>query len=160
MCCAAASVAAAPPEAPSYESSRRTAPSVVSAVEPLPAPSDVTESVEPVEGALAGGDDRGARWRYRYHCQRWWYTDVPGHWFFWDGHCWQDAQPMVTKRLPDGSVQRVGLVRRALAAWPQVPSYHEHHGWIGGFYSSGGGYGSSDFGYGYGIPNYGPWPPD
>lgn len=132
------------------------------APESLPPPTDLHieesplgESVTPAppESPPSPPDDS---WRYRYHMKRWWYFLEPGHWLFWDGHCWQDARPTLPKKMPDGSVQRVGVVRRALAAWPQVPSYREHHGWVGGFYSSGGGYGSSDFGYGYGIPSYGP----
>lgn len=120
--------------------------------DPLPSPP------EEVRGEEVATDDPRARdaWRYRFHCDRWWYNIAPGRWLFWDGQCWQDAQPTRPKIMPDGTVVRVGAARRLLAAWPQVPSYHEHHGWVGGFYSSGGGYGSSDFGYGYGIPSYGP----
>jgi hypothetical protein len=157
---------AAPPAARHNEQRAKPVAKVARASpEALPAPpdfrfeessADETVTAQPAERPAAAADDS---WRYRYHMQRWWYFVEPGHWLFWDGHCWQDAQPTLPKKMPDGSIQRVGVARRALAAWPQVPSYREHHGWVGGFYSSGGGYGSSDFGYGYGIPSYGPSQP-
>ena len=43
-----------------------------------------------------------------------------------------------------------------MAHWFTNETRRTDHGWVGGFYSSGGGYGSSDFGYGYGVPTYGP----
>ena len=163
LCCVVCLAERAWAGAPLDRASRSGAKPVVrlaqSSPEQLPAPADLpadevlaAERV-PAQTAVATQDES---WRYRYHLKRWWYYVKPGHWLFWDGRCWQDAQPTLPKQLPDGSVQRVGVARRALAAWPQVPSYREHHGWVGGFYSSGGGYGSSDFGYGYGVPSYGP----
>lgn len=128
-----------------------------STAEPLPSPrEDVSSKEVVVEDVPLPIEARVDGWRYRYHLGRWWYMVEPGHWMWWDGSCWQDARPDLPKQLPDGRVQRVGLTRRFLSAWPQVPSFHEHHGWVGGFYSSGGGYGDSGFGYGYGVPNYGP----
>jgi hypothetical protein len=153
--------AALPALAITPNSSRRTLPAASSTPELLPAPRDL-EVVEPLpveDVARSPITEREDACRYRYHLGRWWYYVEPKHWLFWDGQCWQDARPQTPKIRPDGSVQRVGLMRRSLAAWPQVPSYREHHGWIGGFYSSGGGYGSSGFGYGYGIPSYGPGSP-
>jgi hypothetical protein len=140
--------------------SRRSASVTSSAPESLPTPDTGDDESPPAEEVPATPiAEREEGWRYRYHLGRWWYYVERKHWLYWDGQCWQDARPQTPKVMPDGSVQRPGLVRRALAAWPQVPSYREHHGWIGGFYSSGGGYGSSDFGYGYGIPSYGPGAP-
>lgn len=139
----------------------RPPPVTITSSEALPAP-DNPSAAEPIPAAEAAPSsmaDREDAWRYKYHLGRWWYYVEPKHWLYWDGQCWQDARPQTPKIMPDGSIYRPGLARRALAAWPQVPSYREHHGWIGGFYSSGGGYGSSDFGYGYGIPSYGPGTP-
>ncbi len=115
------------------------------------------EPVAPGE-RLPGGTEEISRppatanaWRYRQFEGRWWYYQGPNQWLWWDGQAWH--------ALAAAASPSDGPIRRFFAQWRAANPYHEHHGWVGGFYSSGGGYGASDFGYGYGVPNYGPAEP-
>lgn len=99
-----------------------------------------------------------------------WYRRLPsGKWYSWDGQAWQllgrakpspvAAQSPVAndkQYLSGDPSQTMYMPRRGLFNFgrAQQPT---NRGWVGGFYSSGGGYGSPGFGYGYGVPTYGPW---
>jgi hypothetical protein len=88
---------------------------------------------------------------YRWHEGHWWYRLADGQWLIWTGDRWR-----LVSSSPSVSSRRVWVESRSYANVP--PSVRPtNHGWVGGFYSSGGGYGASDFGYGYGIPTYGPY---
>lgn len=100
-------------------------------------------------------------WRYVWHEGRWWYYQPGGHWLFWNGASWETLAAAQAKSamLPNNagvSVAEPFYPVFTQPGWFGRPA-RENHGWVGGFYSSGGGYGSSDFGYGYGVPSYGPW---
>ena len=92
--------------------------------------------------------------RYRWHEGHWWYRIASGQWLMWNGERWRSVSP--SPQSPPSSSRRQWAVYRAPSNLPPMlrPT---NHGWVGGFYSSGGGYGTADFGYGYGIPTYGPY---
>ena len=89
--------------------------------------------------------------RYRWERGQWWYYLPNGRWVFWNGQGWQSAEAFAT--APPAPL---APLRRGAAHWFSNETRRTDRGWVGGFYSSGGGYGSSDFGYGYGVPTYGP----
>jgi hypothetical protein len=95
----------------------------------------------------AASDSSGESFRYRYQDGRWWYYTRSHEWLVWNGSAWQRAAPM-----SGGSAPRSTPLGRQFVRSQPVPSPN-YRGWVGGFYSSGGGYGASDFGYGYGVPD-------
>jgi hypothetical protein len=99
-------------------------------------------------------------WRYRWHEGRWWYYLPNEQWVYWNGSAWTEVQAAPTS-VPfagswNGSPQ--GYAPYSIAPRPSIFGSRQstNRGWVGGFYSSGGGYGSPEFGYGYGVPTYGP----
>jgi hypothetical protein len=126
---------------------------------PRPAPEEIRAG-KPLSTTSEAATPANAAWRYRQHQGQWWYYLGPDCWLLWDGHDWKDVRP--TGAVPTAPPQvavNTGPARRVVSQWRAAAGPHEHHGWVGGFYSSGGGYGSPAFGYGYGIPDYGPWQP-
>jgi hypothetical protein len=101
----------------------------------------------------AASDASGESSRYRYENGRWWYYTRSNEWLVWNGSAWERAVPSSS-----GSGQRSTPQGRLFVRSQPIPS-PGYRGWVGGFYSSGGGYGASDFGYGYGVPTYGPSDP-
>jgi hypothetical protein len=102
--------------------------------------------------------------RSRYHWQqgRWWYDLPSGRQLVWDGKQWQYGEQSPAEsssRAPKPTQSSAGrFARNLVGAWRgNLP--RTERGWVGGFYSSGGGYGASDFGYGYGVPTYDPVQP-
>jgi hypothetical protein len=93
--------------------------------------------------------------RYSRHDGQWWYQLANGRWLVWTGDRWRST-PTPPQSSNSAPSRRQWAGYRSPDNLP--PSLRPtNHGWVGGFYSSGGGYGSADFGYGYGIPSYGPY---
>ena len=105
----------------------------------------------------------------RWHQGRWWMQRRDHSWLWWDGESWKSfgaVEPSQTTQLqarfqPQPPLSRYLFSRpprRFDNGWDYPNGMNPSGGgWVGGFYSSGGGYGSSSFGYGYGVPSYGPW---
>jgi hypothetical protein len=96
-------------------------------------------------------------WRYRFHDGRWWYWLPTQQWVYWDGSKWNDvvappaptAAPAVTYANPGPSPYNPNYPN----VWPyNDPNYYPYStpgrwngpwrpqaGWVGGFFSSGGG---------------------
>lgn len=93
--------------------------------------------------------------RYRWHEGRWWYQLTNRQWLVWTDDCWRSASAPPQAPKPNTSLRQSAGYHEPSNLPPALRS--TNHGWVGGFYSSGGGYGSADFGYGYGIRSYGPY---
>lgn len=51
--------------------------------------------------ADARSDERGERWRYRYHRGRWWYWMPDNSWVYWTGDGWRRYDPTaIARRMP------------------------------------------------------------
>lgn len=109
----------------------------------------------PVSTGDAADGGKRAQFGYRWQNGHWWYHLASGQWLIWTGDRWRSVSTP-TQTHPPISSRRAWAESRGYANLPPAlrPT---NHGWVGGFYSSGGGYGASDFGYGYGIPTYGPY---
>jgi hypothetical protein len=109
------------------------------------------EAVSPAASNVPSGPDA---WRYRWHEGHWWFYDASNRWQVWDGAQWHvyltpPTAPAWNQPYGNGYGSGYWSYGWVPGDWGQRRT---NHGWDGGWYSSGGGYGSSDFGYGYGIP--------
>ena len=127
---------------------------------------DAEEIATPHEGTVTKHSNGSTM---RWHQGRWWMQRPDRTWLWWDGESWQTygavQQPQTTQQPTSFQPQLTQSrylfsrpPRRFENGWDYPNGMNPSGGgWVGGFYSSGGGYGSSSFGYGYGVPSYGPW---